>query len=420
MYTDSLRSDASRESTGQFPVWPDVVIPETPVYLDNAATSFPKAPGVGEAVADFLDTKAANPGRSSHRLSAQAEGMIDRVRARLARRFGIREPERLVFTLNTTDSLNIAIKGLFAGSLSGGHIVTTELEHNSVLRPLQSLLDRGRARLSRVRSDGVGRVDPREIERAIRPDTKLIVMTHASNVMGTLQDVSAVGRIARERGVLLLVDAAQTAGIVPIDVESMGIDMLAFPGHKALLGPTGIGGLYVGTRCPGPAGGGEGGLEAWREGGTGRDSISPRQPPILPFFLESGTPNTVGLAGLEKALDFLDAVPHGALVEHERALIARLLDVFRHDERYRLQGPEDPLERISSVSVTVDGFSSTELATILDRHFGIATRPGLHCAPRCHEMLHTAPEGTLRISVGPFNTEAHVEQVIDALDQIVC
>ncbi len=283
------------------------------IYFDNAATSFPKAPGVGHAMAQFLAHDAANPGRAGHRMAVAAERMLDDTRLKLARLFDGSDPQRMVFAMNCTDALNMAIKGVLDPVKGNQHVITTVLEHNSVSRPLQALADAGAIELTRVDCDGQGWVDPDAIRQAIRPNTVLIVMTHASNVLGTLQDVAGVGAIAREHDLLFCLDAAQTAGVVPVSIEQMQIDLLAFPGHKSLLGPTGTGGLYVGSRCPQPAqavagqrqadtpGGQAGlrpaGLRAWREGGTGGDSSTPTQPTLYPYYLEGGTPNTVGIAG---------------------------------------------------------------------------------------------------------------------------
>ena len=257
------------------------------IYLDNAATSFPKPKRVYERMNQFLREEAANPGRSGHRLSVAAEGQIVQARSLLAKFFGAKNSERIIFTLNCTDSLNIAIKGALR---DGDHVVTTVLEHNSVLRPLNALEACGKITVTKIRPSKDGFVDPQDIKKAFQKNTKLVVMTHASNVIGVVQPVREIGRLVRETGILFLVDAAQTAGVVSIDVERDFIDLLAFPGHKSLYGPPGTGGLYVGERAK---------LIPWREGGTGFDSESRIQPETLPFLLEGGTPNSVGIVGLK-------------------------------------------------------------------------------------------------------------------------
>lgn len=401
------------------------------IYFDNAATSFPKPPEVGAAMARFLAEAAANPGRAGHRMAVRAERMLDDVRAKLARLINGHDPHRIIFTLNGTDALNIAIKGVLG---EGGHVVTTVLEHNSVSRPLQSLADAGRIALTRVACDAEGFVDPDDVRRALRADTRLVVITHASNVLGTIQDATAIGAIVREHDALFCLDAAQTAGIVPIDVEAMHLDLVAFPGHKALLGPTGTGALYVGERCPAPAedphATGVGQLSGtaepsarvsfrpWREGGTGGDSSSPTQPPIYPYFLEGGTPNTVGIAGLGAALDFVLARGSDTLLAHERNALETILDALTDDERVTIYGPRRVERRVGALSINIAGLDPNDAAAILDDAFGIATRPGLHCAPYCHRAIGTFPAGTLRISPGPFTTGDDVSALLDALREI--
>lgn len=381
------------------------------VYLDNAATSFPKAPGVGEAMSRFALSAAANPGRSGHRMAVAAERMLDDLRHVLTRMLGGDDPSRLVFALNTTDALNMAIKGVLDGDGDGGvaHVVTTVLEHNSVSRPLQALADAGRIELTRVDSDDAGVVPAEAVASALRAETKLVVMAHASNVTGAIHDVGAVGKAVRAQGGLFLVDAAQTAGVLPIDMKAMSIDLLAFPGHKGLLGPTGTGGLYVGSRVDS--------VRPWREGGTGGDSTTPTQPREWPHVLEGGTPNTIGLAGLAAAAAYVEPRVE-AMREHERQLVARLLDRLGGDERITLHGPADAAQRVGAVSINVAGYEPSDVATILDDSFGIAVRSGLHCAPGAHRRLGTFESGSVRISPGPFSTEADVDAVLDAIDQI--
>ena len=403
------------------------------IYLDNAATSFPKPPEVGAAIARFLAEDAANPGRGGHRMAVRAEHMIDDVRRKLARLVNAADPRRMILTLNCTDALNMAIKGVL--SRDRGHVVTTVLEHNSVSRPLQALADAGRIALTRVGCDAEGFVDPDAVRRALRADTRLIVMTHASNVLGTIQDAAAVGAIAREHGALFCLDAAQSAGVVPIDVEAMQIDLVAFPGHKALLGPTGTGALYVGERCPPPATLAPGTdlpkkvsdtdfsdtdsrFRAWREGGTGGDSSSPTQPPVYPHYLEGGTPNTVGIAGLGAALDVVLARGPDAALAHERRLLDKILARLDGDERFTIYGPRDVGRRVGALSINVAGLDPNDAAAILDDGFEIAVRAGLHCAPYCHRALGTFPAGTLRISPGPFTTDQEVDTLLDALAEI--
>jgi cysteine desulfurase/selenocysteine lyase len=391
------------------------------IYLDNAATSFPKPAEVTDAMVRFAAEDAGNPGRGGHRMAVRAEQMLDDVRQKVARLVNAPDPRRIVFTLNCTDALNIAIKGVLAAG--GGHAVTTVLEHNSVSRPLQRLANAGHIELTRVGCDAEGFVDPDDVRRAMRADTRLVVMTHASNVLGTLQDAAAVGAIAREHGALFCVDAAQSAGIVPLDVAALRADLVAFPGHKALLGPTGTGVLYVGERCPPPEGEPEKSVpgtifRAWREGGTGGDSASPTQPPVYPYYLEGGTPNTIGIAGLGAAVERVLAQGPEEALAHERRMLAAIIDRLDGDERFTIYGPRDVGRRVGALSINVAGLDPNDAAAILDDGFEIAVRAGLHCAPYCHRAIGTFPAGTLRISPGPFTTDDDVATLLDALDQI--
>ncbi len=392
------------------------------IYLDNAATSFPKAPGVAEATARFITEAAANPGRAGHRMAVAAEQRLDDLRLKLTRLFNGKDHHRMVFALNGTDALNIAIKGVLAPTLATQppHVITTVLEHNSVSRPLQGLADAGVITLSRIDCDDQGLVDPQDIQAALTSRTALIVLTHASNVTGTIQDAAAVGRIAREAGALFLLDAAQTAGVVPIDIEAMCVDLLAFPGHKSLLGPTGTGGLYVGQRCPVPhlSPAQTTRFRPWREGGTGGDSSTPTQPDLLPYYLEGGTPNTVGLAGLAAGVDYVLSKPLADVLQHEQALCARLIDAVRSDERFTVLGSLDPAARVGTVSLNLRDLSAPDVGSILDDSFDIAVRPGLHCSPYAHRRFGSYPDGAVRVSPGPFTTADDMDQLIDALMQI--
>lgn len=395
------------------------------IYLDNAATSFPKAPGTSEAMAAFLAKDAANPGRAGHRMAVAAEEMIDRARLQLARLVNAPTHERMVFTLNGTDALNIAIKGVVGSSRGAGevpHVITTVLEHNSVSRPLQAMSDSGQITLTRVDCDDAGFVDPDDIRKATTPATKLVVMTHASNVTGTIQDAAAVGRIAHEHGILFCLDAAQTIGVAPVDVQAMQVDLLAFPGHKSLLGPTGTGALYVGDRVPAASediAGQPGRLAPFREGGTGGDSATPVQPALYPYYLEGGTPNTVGIAGLSASMDYLAGREMADTLKHEQQLVQKVIDFVADHDAMTLYGNTDASTHVGTVSFNVDGFDAPDIGSILDDSFEIAIRPGLHCAPYAHKRLGTFPAGSVRVSPGAFSTEAEIDTLIDALTQIV-
>jgi cysteine desulfurase family protein len=377
------------------------------IYLDNAATSFPKPKRVYDRMDQFLREEAANPGRSGHRLSVAAEAQIVQARALLAKLFNAKHAERIIFTLNCTDSLNIAIKGAVK---EGDHVITTYLEHNSVLRPLNALEAIGKISITKVKPNEEGFIDPAEIKKVIRKNTKLIAITHASNVIGVVEPIREIGRIAREAGVLFLVDAAQTAGVLSIDIEADFIDLLAFPGHKSLYGPPGTGGLFVGERAK---------LIPWREGGTGFNSESQIHPETLPFLLEGGTPNSVGIVGLREGVEFILEEGIEKIASHERNLVKKLRESLSQIPGVKLYGTNDVKQSVAPVSFTVEGVEPQEFSLILDQSFHIATRAGLHCAPLMHETLGTAPQGSVRFSPGYFNTLDEIGKAVQAVKEIL-
>src|SRR5262245_53056958 len=376
------------------------------IYLDNAATSFPKPEGVYAALDKFARTTLANPGRAGHKMALAAEHALDDARHRLNRFFNGASPERWVFTLNGTDALNMAIKGVLD---DGDHVVTTDLEHNSVSRPLVAMAEAGRITLTRVAADPDGTVAPAAVAAAFTGRTRLVAVTHASNVLGTVQPVEEIAKLARSHHALVLADAAQTAGVIPIDVQAAGLDLFAFPGHKSLLGPTGTGALYVGPRVK---------LRAWREGGTGGDSSTPTQPKEFPYYLEGGTPNVLGVAGLVAGLDYVEQRGLEAIHEHEIKLCDRLRAALAETPGFDVFGHGDPSRRVGTVSFRCDAMPALELGGILDQSFDIAVRPGLHCAPYVHRALGTYPDGLVRVSVGPLNTAADIDALVGALKEV--
>jgi cysteine desulfurase family protein len=376
------------------------------IYLDNAATSFPKPEAVYQVLDRFARQDLANPGRAGHKMALAAERALGDTRHALNQFFNGAGPERFVFTLNCTDALNMAFKGILT---DGDHVITTDLEHNSVSRPLRAMELAGRIQLTRVHADSDGTIDPDSIRKAIRPKSRLIALTHGSNVLGTIQPIDEVGCIAREQDLLFLVDAAQTAGVVPIDLRQTGIDLLAFPGHKSLLGPTGTGALYVGPRAA---------IKAWREGGTGGDSSSETQPREFPYFLEGGTPNILGVAGLAAGIAFVREQGMAKIHSRETALAQRLCRQLDEMAEYRVFGHRDWSRRVATISFERDTLTASEIGGILDQAFDIAVRPGLHCAPYIHRSLGTFPEGTVRVSLGPFNTEEDIDRLAEALVEI--
>ena len=376
------------------------------IYLDNAATSFPKPESVYQTLDRFARTELANPGRAGHKLALAAEHCLDEGRHRLNEFFRGESPDRFIFTLNCTDALNMAFKGILA---EGDHVITSDLEHNSVSRPLRAMELAGKIRLTRIAADHGGTIDPDTVRNAITPHTRMIALTHGSNVLGTVQPIAEIGKITRERGITVLVDAAQTAGVIPIDIREMNIDLLAFPGHKSLFGPTGTGALYV---APGVK------VDVWREGGTGGDSSSETQPREYPYFLEGGTPNVLGVAGLTAGLKWVREQSLAKIHRHEIDLVERLWTKLDAIGGYKVFGHRDHSKRVGTISFMSDSLPAAEIGGILDQAFEIAIRPGLHCAPYVHRAIGTFPDGTVRVSPGPFNTEAEIDLLAQALAEI--
>ncbi len=378
------------------------------IYFDNAATSWPKPPEVKSAMVRFLDEIGANPGRSGHALSIMAARIIYEAREALSKLLNVQDPSRVIFTLNATESINLALKGLLR---SGDHVLTSSMEHNSVMRPLRELEKRG-VELGLVPCSETGDLDPEEIRRRIRSHTKLILLNHASNVTGKLLPVREVGKIAKSYGILFLVDAAQTTGAYPIDMERDGIDLLAFTGHKSLYGPQGTGGLVIGGNVKIQD------LTPLKQGGTGSRSEFEEQPDFLPDRFESGTPNTVGIAGLLAGVQFVLRKGVETIRNHESDLIGRLMEKLRDIPKISLYGPKDPADKVAILSFNLKDHSPSEVATRLEEVSGILCRPGLHCAPAAHKTIGTFPEGTVRLSLGCFNSIEEIDQTVKTIEQI--
>jgi cysteine desulfurase family protein len=378
------------------------------IYFDNAATSWPKPPGVKEAMVQFMDEVGANPGRSGHFRSIEAARIVFETREALSILFHVKDSSRIVFTLNATESINLALKGLLK---PGDHVITSSMEHNSVMRPLRDLEKKGIA-LSIVPCSKEGMLDSREVEGKIQSNTKMVVLNHASNVTGTLLPVEEVGSIVRKHNLLLLVDAAQTAGACPIDVERDGIDLLAFTGHKSLYGPQGTGGLVIGERIQ------EKEMIPLKQGGTGSRSEFEEQPDFLPDCFESGTPNGVGLAGLLAGVQFVLGKGVEQIRQNEMALVEMLIKCLKELPQVKVYGPENQGDRIATFSFNVAPLPPSETASRLEKEFAVLCRPGLHCAPAAHRTLGTFPEGTVRFGLSAFNTEAEIDTAIQAIFQI--
>jgi cysteine desulfurase family protein len=377
------------------------------IYLDNAATSWPKPPDTWRAMEHFMREIGANPGRSGHRLAVDAARVLFDAREALAELFAVTDPLRIVLLRNATEALNLALFGLLR---SGDHVITSSLEHNSVMRPLRALEQDG-VQLTVIPCAPDGSLDPGEVKQAIRSNTKLIVLTHASNVLGTVLPVAEVGMLAREHEILFCVDAAQTAGAYPIDVDDMHIDFLAFTGHKSLLGPQGTGGLYIRQGI-------EDLLTPLVRGGTGSRSEWELQPDFMPDKYESGTPNTVGFAGLAAGVRFVLAHTVRRIRQKEKKLTQQLIDGLSSIPRVTCFGTRDADTQIAVVSFTIDGATVSEVAMVLDETYGILTRPGLHCAPSTHRTLGTFPEGTVRFAPGCFSSEDDVAAALSAVTSI--
>lgn len=379
------------------------------IYLDNAATSWPKPPEVLAAITRYMADCGAAVGRGATQQGAQLQQIVDRCRLRATRLFNAESPQRVLFTFNGTDSLNLALHGLLR---PGDHVVTTDVEHNSVLRPLSDLARRQQVEVSYLPPGPNGILAIEDLAAALRLTTRLVAVSHVSNVTGAIQPIAEMAALARLHGARVLIDAAQSAGHLPIDVRELGIDLLACPGHKGLLGPLGTGLLYVGPEV-------EGELHSVRQGGTGTRSEEDAQPSMLPDKYEAGNHNAVGLVGLEASLAWIDQQGLPRLREHEQDLTAQLLEGLRTIPSVRLFGPCDVQRQCGVVSLQFEQYEPQEAAAILDQHFGIEVRAGLHCAPRMHRALGTTTGGgTVRFSPGAFTTAAEIESAVAAVREL--
>ena len=376
------------------------------IYVDNAATTFPKPKIVTDKIMECSLGYAGNPGRSGHKLAMKMDLEIYETREKICKLINGTEPLNVIFTFNATDSLNIAIKGVLE---KGNHVITTSMEHNSVLRPLNQLRKDEIIDLSIVYADKQGYVNPQKIFDAVTPETKMIVTTHMSNVFGTIVDIKSIGEFCKENNILYLVDAAQSIGVLDIDVQNMNIDLLAFPGHKALFGPMGTGTLYIKEGIK---------VKPLRQGGTGSYSHSIDQPDLYPDSLESGTPNGVGIIALGKGIDFINEVGIDNIRNHEISLKNHFIDLLKDNDDIILYGTLDDRQG-AVVSLNVKDMDSSEVSYILSDEFDIYTRPGFHCAPLAHKSLGTDELGAIRFSFGYFNTIKEVEQCVNALKIII-
>jgi cysteine desulfurase family protein len=376
------------------------------IYLDNAATSWPKPESVYQAMDGFLRKNAGSPGRGSHSMSLAAAEMVEEARMLISRLINAPEKERIIFTLNCTDALNLGLKGLLK---PGDHVITSCIEHNSIVRPLTKLERQG-VKVTRIPpSVETGVVSLRDVEGAIIRETKLVVIIHASNVTGVIQPIKEYGIVARQHNLIFMVDAAQSAGKYPIDVQANNIDLLAFAGHKGLFGPPGTGGLYVGSRVD---------LDSLREGGTGVYSEQEEQPTVLPYRYESGTLNSVGISGLGAGLKYIFSEGLEKISAHEQYLTGRLFEGLSNIPGLTVYRAKDGSKQAPVISFNIEGYEPAEVGIILDQAFDIKVRAGLHCSPAAHKTLGTYPLGTIRLSPGHFNTDDEISSILQALEKI--
>jgi cysteine desulfurase/selenocysteine lyase len=371
------------------------------IYLDNAATTFPKPAEVQMRMFETYQRLCVSPGRGGYDLAVEAGDLVEQTRRKLAGFFGAPDPGRVIFAANATDALNLAIQGIVG---SGDHVVSTRLEHNSVLRPLFHLKNQIGIDFDLVPFDQQGFIDPDAIGRAIRPNTKLVVVCHASNVLGTVQPAADLARICADQGVPLLLDVAQSAGLVPIDMKTWGVNAIAFTGHKALMGPSGIGGLVLLPELR---------IAPTRFGGTGIDSADLFHTQSYPHRLEAGTLNLLGIIGLSAGLDYVDKVCMGQTLQRENALLERLRQGLLALDRVRVYTAGPRRQHTPVLICNIDGMRSEDVGD-----YGIAVRAGLHCAPLVHLDLGTSPLGAVRFSLGPFNTSDEIDKVLEAMDSI--
>jgi len=379
------------------------------IYLDNAATAWPKPENVYNFMIESYRSCGVNPGRSGFDKAIEAGNIVEDLRKKLTAFFGGDEdaPERLCFSHNATDALNLIIQGMLS---EGDHVVTSNIEHNSVIRPINHLVRDSGVKSTYVPFDESGFVNPDDIGSAIKPNTKLVIMNHGSNVLGTVQPVGEIGKICREKGVMFAIDSSQTAGVIPINMKEMNIDILAFTGHKALMGCTGIGGMYVRKGVE---------IRQTRSGGTGVKSAYPYHLEEYPYRMEFGTPNVVGIAALLAGQRWIEEKGIGNIHSGEMKLARMLVDGFKDTEGVTVYCCDDLKNHLSTVSINVEGMDAGNVGIMLDVDFNIATRTGLHCAPLVHEQIGTADSGgSVRFSIGAFNTEDHIRTAIEAITEI--
>ena len=376
------------------------------IYLDNAATSFPKPKEVADAVYDFMINNGTSSGRGSYKKAMQSDYIVYECRKLIGNLFNFDDPKKVVFTSNVTDSLNIAIRGILK---ENDHVITSSLEHNAVWRCLKTLEKDINIKIDTVECSKDGITNPEDIKKYIKKDTALIVFTQASNVLGTIQPVKEIGKIARENNIVFLVDAAQSAGAMKIDIKEDNIDILAFTGHKSLLGPMGTGGLIINTDID---------IKPLKVGGTGGDSAYEYQPDYYPNHLETGTSNVSGIAGLRAAIKFLNKEGIDNIHNKEKKLTKYALQRLETVKDIEIYGPKDCEKILSVISFNIKNKRPEDISTILDQKYDIMLRSGLHCAPTAHSIINTKDRGSLRIGIGYFNTKDDIDKLVEALNNL--
>lgn len=376
------------------------------IYLDNAATSFPKPKEVADAVYDFMINNGTSSGRGSYKKAMQSDYIVYECRKLIGNLFNFDEPKKVVFTSNVTDSLNIAIRGILK---ENDHVITSSLEHNAVWRCLKTLEKDINIKIDTVECSKDGITNPENIKKYIRKDTALIVFTQASNVLGTIQPIKEIGKIARENNIVFLVDAAQSAGAMKIDIKEDNIDILAFTGHKSLLGPMGTGGLIINTDID---------IKPLKAGGTGGDSAYDYQPDYYPNHLETGTSNVSGIAGLRAAIKFLNREGIDNIHNKEKELTKYALEKLETVKDIEIYGPKDCEKMLSVISFNIKYKRPEDVGSILDQKYDIMLRAGLHCAPTAHSVIGTKDRGTLRIGLGYFNKKEDIDKLVEALNNL--
>lgn len=376
------------------------------IYLDNAATSYPKPEKVAKAIYEFMINNGTSSGRGSYQKAMKSDFLVYETRKLVGEMFNFKYPKRVIFTSNVTEALNIALRGILK---ENDHVITSSLEHNAVWRCLKTLEQERNIQITKVKANQEGYTDPKNVEKVIQENTKLIVFTHASNVLGTIQPIKEIGKIAKEKNILFLVDAAQTAGVLNIDIDENNIDLLAFTGHKSLLGPMGTGGLVVNTQEN---------ITPLKAGGTGGDSAYEYQPDYYPNKLETGTLNVSGIAGLREAIKYIKSEGIDKIHSKEQELTEYAINNLSRVKNIKIYGPKKSKDIVGVISFNIDNMRAEDVVYSLDSKYNIMLRAGLHCAPNAHELIGTKEIGAIRLGIGYFNEKEDIDKLVDALNEI--